>query len=456
MQTLLRIMGRFCLRFLCFYWICFTFPFPLDLIQIFFGSIDPDHQPAWMKAAGEVVDKAFTWVYDLKNEACKWVGDQVFHVEVIIQPTGSGDTLRAYVGCFCALVIAAGLTFLWTLILGLRRCKANPEKGTGTDRPDRSQSPFPVSVSLVRVLVRFFLAVMFFGYGFAKVFPLQFPPPGSYRLSEQLGDMSPMGLLWTFMGFSPIYEIFTGGVEVLAGLLLTMRRTTLLGALVGMAAMTQIFILNMCFDVPVKLYSFHYLMMAAFLAAPELPRLVNGFVLGRAVPPLRLAPLLGSRRWHRLALTFRTLLVAVMLASQIQGGYQRWQSTYGALPLPVGRWDVTRMQIDGQEPSPSDPQRWTWLEFSNKFILRLAGPTPAPVAYRMTWNTDNKELTLAKIGGSASSATFGYDLSEAEQLELRGTMDGKDIVATLQRAPEKQYPLITRGFHWVQELPYNR
>jgi hypothetical protein len=33
------------------------------------------------------------------------------------------------------------------------------------------------------------------------------------------------------MGFSPAYEIFTGAVEVLGGLLLTTRRTTRLGAL---------------------------------------------------------------------------------------------------------------------------------------------------------------------------------------------------------------------------------
>ena len=35
-------------------------------------------------------------------------------------------------------------------------------------------------------------------------------------------------------------------------------------------------------------------------------------------------------------------------------------------------------------------------------------------------------------------------------------MDGKAIIATLKRAPEKPYELMNRGFHWIQELPYNR
>ena len=95
---------------------------------------------------------------------------------------------------------------------------------------------------LVRLLLRFYLCEMLFGYGFAKIIPLQFAQPSSFRLTQQLGDMSPMGLLWTFMGFSPIYQMFTGAIEVLAGLLLTTRRTTLLGALVTMVAMTQILV----------------------------------------------------------------------------------------------------------------------------------------------------------------------------------------------------------------------
>jgi hypothetical protein len=445
MRALVRSFGRYGLRFLCFYWICFTFPFPLDLVGLPFAFMDPSDQPEWMRATNEGFNQAYLWIHNQKNEACKLVGANILQVEVIIQLTGSGDTMRAYVGCFCALVTAAALALLWAPVRwGLRRWKP-------------MWDPDATLLGLTRVLVRFFLIEMLFGYGFAKAFPLQFPPPGSYRLSEQVGDMSPMGLLWTFMGFSPAYEVFTGTVEVLAGLLLTTRRTTLLGALVATAAMGQVFVLNMCFDVPVKLYSFHYLMMAIFLAAPELPRLANVLVLGRGVPALPLAPLLGSVRFDRFAAVFRTLLVAAMLGAHIQGGLKQWEAAYGALPVPGGsRWDVVGMCIDGKEPSKSDPPMWTWLEFTNKTILRLAGSKPPPLAYRMTWDPDRKELTISRIGGPTSSATFVYELPEPDRLELRGTMEGKAIQATLQRAPEKQYPLMARGFHWVQELPYNR
>ena len=110
-------------------------------------------------------------------------------------------------------------------------------------------------------------------YGAVKVIKSQFPDPSLARLMQTYGDSSPMGLLWTFMGASKSYNIFTGGVECLGGFLLFIPRLTTLGALVSIGALANIFMLNMSYDVPVKLYSFHLLLMAVVLAAPDLRRL---------------------------------------------------------------------------------------------------------------------------------------------------------------------------------------
>ena len=344
MRALAREIGRYCFRFLLSYWICFAFPFPIDLVGLPFQLVENNDQPAWMKAAAEKYGEGYSWIARVENDACTWVADRILHVEVIIQPTGSGDTMRAYVGCLCAVVIAAVAALLWTAVALLVH-RRKPD----WDADGRLHA-------LVRVLVRFFLCSMLLGYGFAKVFPLQFAEPSSFRLAQQLGDMSPMGLLWTFMGFSPSYQSFTGSIEVLAGLLLTTRRTTLLGALVTLVAMTHIFVLNMCFDVPVKLYSLNYLLMAIFLIAPELPRIVSVLVLGKAVEARPFAPLLGRVKLDRLALVLRTLLVVVMVYGQIHRSYKRWNDMYGGPPAPVlGRWDLVSMQIDKKEPDKDDP-----------------------------------------------------------------------------------------------------
>ena len=77
-----------------------------------------------------------------------------------------------------------------------------------------------------------------FSYGSAKVIQSQFPDPSIGRLDADLRRSSPMGLLWTFMGYSQGYNWFAGAGEMLGGFFLMTRWTTLLGALVTFGVMS--------------------------------------------------------------------------------------------------------------------------------------------------------------------------------------------------------------------------
>ena len=99
------------------------------------------------------------------------------------------------------------------------------------------------------------------------------------------------------------------------------------------------------------------------------------------------------------------------------------------------------MQIDSKDADKDDPLYWSWLDFSNRKVMRLAGPKPPNVVYLITWDTAGKKLTLAKVREPTWSTTFQYDLPESDKLELEGSMDGKAIAATLKRVPEKNYEL---------------
>lgn len=443
MFSALQGVSRFLTRFALFYWLCFVFPFPADLAGLPFRVLPPAHQPAWMKVAGESYGQGYQWLINQKQDACKWVGREVLGQEVIVQPTGSGDTLRNYVGCLCAAAMALALTCLWSLALFLL---PGPRSGPADARFHAA----------VRVVVRFFLLQMLFGYGFAKVFPLQFPEP-TYRLTQSFGDLSPMGLLWAFMGFSTPYQIFTGAVEAAAGLLLATRRTTPLGAIMTIVAMTQVVALNFGFDVPVKLYSLHYLAMAVFLLAPDLPRILRVLVLHQAVEAAPLRPLFGSVAWDRVAIVFRTLVVASLLWTNIYQGYERWNDRYGGPPAPVhGRWETTSFKADGKDLGPDDPRRWKTLDFTIKGMARAYGPNPPPSVYKVTWNEEENRLTLGRFMNSPWTALFNYEFTASGELTLTGTLDGKSVAARLKQLPDKKYELTNRGFHWIQEMPYNR
>ncbi len=127
---------------------------------------------------------------------------------------------------------------------------------------------------------------------------------------------------------------------------------------------------------------------------------------------------------------------------------------YGGPPPPVmGRWELVSMQVDKKEPDKDDPMHWSWLDFSSKKVARLAGPKPPNVVYAITWDTENKKLTLAKLRPPTSSATFTYDLPEPDKLELQGSMDGKAIAAALKRSPRNITSSRTAAFNGFRRCP---
>src|SRR5262249_30085415 len=124
---------------------------------------------------------------------------------------------------------------------------------------------------------------------------------------------SPMGLLWTFMGYSKPYTIFAGASEVVGGMLLFFRRTTTLGALLLVAVVGNIVILNFSYDVPVKLFSSNLLVMAIFLVLPDLRRLANLLLLNRPVDAVRRGPLFATRWMNHAAVVAKVLFIGYAL-----------------------------------------------------------------------------------------------------------------------------------------------
>jgi hypothetical protein len=136
----------------------------------------------------------------------------------------------------------------------------------------------------LRVVLRYSIVLGLISYAVAKIIPVQFPALTGPTLAARVGDLSPIALLWTFMGYSRPYAFFGGLMECVAVALLCVRRTATLGALVCLAVMTNVAFLNYAYGVPVKLYATIIVLSAAMLVLYDAPRLVAVFVTNRAVP----------------------------------------------------------------------------------------------------------------------------------------------------------------------------
>jgi hypothetical protein len=371
-----------------------------------------------------------------------WVGKQIFQVDITIFPAGSGDTTYNYVEVFCFAVIAATATLFWTWF-------------------DRKRKSYPRLYYGLRIYVRFSLAAIMLLYGSGKVIKTQFPDPSLDRLLQPIGETSPMGLLWTFMGASESYTIFTGVGEMLAGLLLTTRRTTLLGALVSIGVLGHVVMLNYSYDVPVKLFSSHLLALAVFLALPDLGRLADFFLFNRRVEPADLH-FYFRRKWLCVPLVaVRTVVVVGFAALLLYGAHQRRHSPYGDLgprSLLRGIWNVEQFEVDGQTLPPlvTDASRWRRVVIDHSEVIGIQIMNDSVKRYALALDADTRTLALSKREDAESKSAFSYQDSEPGTLVLEGTLDGQKIRAKLQRADESAFTLTSRGFHWINEFPFSR
>lgn len=413
--------GRFGFRFLFAYLLLYLFPFPLSFIP---GS---EH----------VFGPYSTFVDSIVDR----VGRAVFHVVITVEPNGSGDTTYNYVQLVCWVILALTAAIAWTIL-------------------DHRRRNYARLLAWLRIYVRFSLATTMISYGAFKVFKSQFPDPALDRLMQPFGDASPMGLLWTFMGASPAYNLFSGACEMLGGLLLTLRRTTLLGVLVSIAVLVNIVMLNFCYDVPVKLYSCHLLAMAIFLAAPDLRRLANLFVFNRPVEPAAVHTLF-SRRWAHLgSIVLRTALILAYVGWALHISYDALRSYGDLAPKPplYGIWNVDEMTVDGKPRPPlvTDAARWRRVIFDYPQTVAIQDMDDSRHRFRLKLDTAKKTMKLSEGSDPKRVDTLAYRQPATGVLVVEGTLKGQGIQARLRRVKLSSFLLVRRGFHWINEYPFNR
>ena len=65
-------------------------------------------------------------------------------------------------------------------------------------------------------------------------------------------------------------------------------------------------------------------------------------------------------------------------------------------------------------------------------------------------------LTHAKAKDPKSRSVLSYEQPGPEILTVAGAIDGQKITARLRRIDESKFQLVSRGFHWISERPFNR
>jgi hypothetical protein len=414
---------RIAFRFVFAYVAVWLVPFPLNSLPL--------------------LGRAFGWLDRAQDAATVWIGHLLLHQTVNVAPNGSGDSTGGWILCWLQLALALVATLVWSLA-------------------DRRRPHYARLSRWLDGWLRFGVGAIMLGYGFAKIFHSQFPAPSPTKLEQPYGDASPMGLLWTFMGFSGPYNVFTGLAETVPACLLFFRRTATLGALLLVAVMTNVVMLNLCYDVPVKIFSTQLALLSLYIAMPRLGALANVLVLGRAVPPSPPEPLFARRRldlaWRIVAVAFAGYLVGTNVVDRLTNLRKTDDARKVAGGLHGG-WLVDEELRDGKAVAPDDGHGWVKLGFFvYKGSVRADYHQRDGFYDRLFFTLDAAKKTLAlDPEPDQVAATWRYAQPDADHLTVDATVDGHSRHFALHRdKTEHTWRLVTRGFHWVNEAPYNR
>jgi uncharacterized membrane protein YphA (DoxX/SURF4 family) len=411
-------------RFVFSYFVIYIAPFPLHFIPYVGYGIQPFRK--------------------LFFAATEQFGRLIFGAGYVLPPesTGSGDTMHNYVQLLFLVLIAAVATISWSAL-------------------DSKRNNYEKLLYWFMIWLRYYLAVIMFSYGFSKVFRIQFPSLTLDQLNKSYGESSPMNLLWTFMGASGPYTIFAGLGEVVGGMLLLFRRTRLLGALVVAIVMIQVVMLNFSYDVPVKLYSSHLLLIAFLIMSPDATRLLNFFILNKTVEPEPVNPLYNTkqRQWIYFAVKGVLLIYLVTLPILESLDQRTTLKEFFAKVQPGnsinGEYEIETFVVnsDTLPALENDTRRWKTMTIKDKKI-ELQNMDGASIGWHFIGNVGYKRMVIH----STDLSTYGNFTfrSDSTLLTMKGTINNDTLNVVARRKTGSEYLLVSRGFHWVNELPYNR
>lgn len=420
--------NRLFFRFFFIYFLLYFNPFNL------FGSIPLVGQVAY----------AF---YSPFEQLVYFLNEHLFHIkEVLVPMGGSGDTSFGWAQFFSFLLVSLVAAIVWTLL-------------------DWKRQSYPRLHYLLCLLVRYSVAATAFSYGILKVLAMQMYFPNISQLATPLGDYLPMRFSWLFIGYSVPYQVFSGVAEVLVALLLVWRRTTTLGALMAVGVFANVVMLNLSYDIPVKIYSSHLLLASLFLVWQDRERLLSFFVKNEtAGPSIQFQPAwkekwFGISRWV-LKLVFIVSAFGMTTYSYFQY-FQEYHSTLTRIvePIDPGMYHVEMFVKNGDTipESLADTLRWRDVIFD----YNGAGSFSAnDSSFRMRYGRAYFDYRTDSVGkllewrktswDSLPLMVFDMDVPEKGRMTLYGIKETDTLSLVLKKLP-RHFPLTERQFHWLSE-----
>lgn len=392
----------------------------------------------YLDSVTNLYDQGLEWLVRFAN--AHW-----FNIaEELVPMNGSGDTSMAWAQLWLTLIIAIVGAAIWSVL-------------------DDKRKNYEVVDYWLRITVRYYLAYFCFVYGIIKIFVLQMIFPNFSQLATPLGDFLPMRFSWLFIGYSTPYQVFSGIMETIAGLLLLNRKTVTLGLVTAVGVFIHVFVLNLAYDIPVKLFSGHLLLFSIYLLLYETKRLTDFFIFNRVTDPDRSFEHTFTKKWMRYArIAVKTIFILMAFIIPFYQNYERNQQTYNQpelKPIKSGIYDVDLFVLNGKDTIPpltTDSLRWKNIAFERSGIGSIdayeAGffPRYGRHYFSIKHDTVRDVLSFRPYRDTSELYAMKYKLQDENTVLLWSKYKGDSLFMQLKRS-KHHFQLTERQFHWLSE-----
>lgn len=292
-------------------------------------------------------------------------------------------------------------------------------------------------VYLIEVSIAYILAYFLLKYGMDKLLLYQFYTPEGNILFTPVGQLSKDILFWSTMGSSTSYNVFMGLVEIIPGLLLLHRRTRMFGAFCSFGVLLHVFMINVGFDISVKLLSLYLLLCSMYLLSTHARSIFWFFFVNHGITKITSLPTFTFNPSVK-RLVKGSIFVLIVLDVSLPY-LQRQRSQIEATELEQNAGSYANSSLEVQLFS-HDIKR-IHLHSKGYFILEdLEGKF---FDYRCSMNANSIFLIDKKLSITMESKDKYTLFSWIED-------EGKQFLTT-EKVDLQQLPFSDDGFHWTLE-----
>ncbi len=327
----------------------------------------------------------------------------------------------------------------------------------GTCKPYYNNKMIWKFYSYMQIFARYYLAFILLLYGFDKVDYNQFKAPPS-TLGAPIGDVQPIQIFRAFMNTSKSYGFFAGFIEIAAAVLLLYRRTSILGSLFSMLVLINVLMLNISFDISLKLLIINLLLFCIYIFLPYIRNIFKYFLsLQNKFLPNNNSRIHGGKKWIKYVLKFSVIIIVVFMLVRLE---IRWYKETNFPPHKnlIGTYIINHQGNTGKDFDYTEKWKKLTFNYDPSFGLHFMNDTISGFVFTLDTAKrllDFRQATPEKVFGvnTMVNGKLYYTNFQKDQWRFEGVFNNDSINFTTRKIEIYDLPLFKEygkmtWFHW--------